>query len=257
MTTHIEPNRASSCCLGLPGMARKRQRDEAFEDRASTDEALTLLAKEMNQLSVQEREFVFEEIHGVSETQEETPEFVAASFEAMRTALGEIPKRKKTAYDRASFLKPSLSQDRDFHMMFLRADRYNPVNAAQRLVKYFELKRSLFDDDKLVKKITSADLDPDDWEVSKCGGLQVLPQKDRAGRLVWFHDLRFVRFKTPDNFVSLLRTSLYETFAAFSSESHLHFTSLASIFILSFNEHFGRGQRCSNQRNCQCRELSW
>ena len=47
-------------------------------------------------------------------------------------------------------------------MMFLHADCYAPKDAAKQMVHFFELKKSLFGAEKLVKVITLDDLDKDD-----------------------------------------------------------------------------------------------
>lgn len=52
------------------------------------------LAQEMNALTVEEREQIFEEIHGIATIIEETPELIASSLQQMRLELARIPRRK-------------------------------------------------------------------------------------------------------------------------------------------------------------------
>jgi hypothetical protein len=105
-----------------------------------TDENDLALAREMNELSVNEREQVFDEIHGVAKGQEETPEFVANCLAQMDISLSVISKAKRKALDRAIFVKPSIETDADFKLMFLRTDDYDGLKAARRMTRY--LRRS-------------------------------------------------------------------------------------------------------------------
>ena len=66
--------------------------------------------------------------------------------------------------------------------MFLRSDEFEADKAAARMVTYFENKRLLFGEEKLVKKLTVDDLTPDDLEELRSGFFQQLPQKDMRGR---------------------------------------------------------------------------
>lgn len=119
-----------------------------------------LLAQDMNALSVQERNQLYEEVHGISEVIDETPEFVAKRLHEMREALSTLSKRPKVvrALSRAFFLQPNLAKDDNFHLIFLRAERFDPVQAAAKMARYFEHKAELWGEDKLVKRITLEDL---------------------------------------------------------------------------------------------------
>ena len=79
--------------------------------------------------------------------------------------------------------------------MFLRAENYNPYNAASRMVRFFDEKCELFGADKLTKDITLDDLDPDDIAALENGFFQLLPEKDCAGRKVFcvFPKLKVIR----------------------------------------------------------------
>ena len=70
--------------------------------------------------------------------------------------------------------------------MFLRAESFDPYNAASRMVRFFDEKYELFGADKLTKDITQDDLDPDDIAALERGVYQELPEKDCAGRKVFF-----------------------------------------------------------------------
>lgn len=68
--------------------------------------------------------------------------------------------------------------------MFLRADDYNPKNAATRLVKFMEGKLKYFGSDPLARPIEYSDLDNDTIQCLRSGVMQILPCRDRAGRAI-------------------------------------------------------------------------
>ena len=167
-----------------------------------TEEDL-LLVKELNQLSVQERDNLYEEIHGVAKVQDETPEYRAEALKLLWGKLKGLPRRKKHAFNRALFLKPSLEQDEDFLMMFLRADRFDAEKAALRLTRYFDCKLDLFGESKLVKKITMDDLSPDDMESVNSGCFLSIPDyRDQVGRPIQVFFVKNIRYKEHENLVS-------------------------------------------------------
>ena len=163
-------------------------------------EARAMLAKEMNHLSVEEREKVLEDIHGIARVMDEPQEFVEASFALLEKELDNIP--SKAAYDLASSMSKDYTSSRKIRLMFLRAESFDPSNAASRIVRFFEEKCALFGAHKLTKDITLDDLDPDDIAALERGFYQVLPGRDCAGRKVFcfFPKLRVIR--THQNLVS-------------------------------------------------------
>jgi hypothetical protein len=154
------------------------------KNEIGTTDTQAMLVDEWNQLSSQEREQILEELHGVSSGAiEENPMFVNQCLLDMEEEIKHI--RKRNAYDRALFLSPKYVKDRDFRLMFLRAESFHPRNAAYRLVNFFDFKLELFGIDKLGKrKITQEDLDKDDMYALRKGRVQILPQKDASGRAV-------------------------------------------------------------------------
>ena len=139
-------------------------------------------------MTVQEREKVFEDVHGVAEPRKETQEFIQNVLSRLETSIGLIPTKDRRAYNKAVFLKPSLRTDTKFQLMFLRAEEYNVHESALRLVRYFEEKLKLFGEQKLVKRITMDDLDGDAQNFFRCGNSMVLPVPDHAGRPIFFCD---------------------------------------------------------------------
>ena len=162
-----------------------------------------LLVEELNALSPKERELVFEDVHGVADVIDEDPEFVRQCLVEMESAIGRI--KKKTAYNRALFLSPTLVKDRKFRLMFLRADRFVPSNAAQRIVNHFDCKLELFGEEKLAKTLTLEDLDEDDHHALRSGSFQFLPQQDRAGRTVAFVSQNLYNYRSSMSQVGVRR----------------------------------------------------
>jgi len=198
---------SAPCCFG-------HTRTEANAE--SFDQALKHLTEELNALSVEEREKVFDDIHGVSEAQEETPEFVALCIEKLNAELKAVPKKRRHALDRAFFLKPNLDKDNKFKLMFLRADNYDAFKSARRMSQYFTDKLELFGEEKLVKKITLDDLTEEDMEVFNTGFFKVLDEKDSVGRTIWLNDLPKYQFDRP---LSVMRCTWYQIRATLEDET--------------------------------------
>lgn len=167
----------------------------------------SVMAEELRGVCHLEREQAYEELHGVfggppeASTFQETPDLVDTSLTLLKLELDRIPMRKKRAYNRALFLKPSLEDDRAFALMFLRADRFEVPAAAQRICRFFEDKLLLFGEAKLVSKLTLDDLSEDDIAALRSGVGHLLPHKDRSGRRLFFVDYRFIDYKDWKNMV--------------------------------------------------------
>jgi hypothetical protein len=184
--------RSSGCCSGSGTKRRKTTSAKSSSPYEGTDAEL---AKEMNELSVKEREKVLEEIHGVADAREETPELLTACLLALDGALSKIPKAKRRALDKAFFLRPHYATDAKFKLMFLRADYYDPQKAAKRMAKFFEWKLKIFGEEKLVKNITilDDDLGQDQDQVIETAILSgcslELPHRDQTGRPITMFDI--------------------------------------------------------------------
>lgn len=148
------------------------------------------LAKDLNSLSFEERQKVEEEIHGVSDMIEETEDFVSQKIQAMKDCIENLSPRttKRAAWDRAVFLKPSLSFDRELFLMFLRARRFDAYDAAVMLFNYFEDKRDLWGNDLLIHRISWQDLTSREQEMMKSGIYQLVPKnKSDPSRQVGYY----------------------------------------------------------------------
>lgn len=123
----------------------------------------------------------------------EEPEFVKNGLTEMRQILGKMTKSRRKSFDRALFLRPSLQQDDSFFLMFLRADRFDPMSAANRLCLHFDHKLDLFGESKLAKKITLDDLSEEDMRAMEACFFLDNPERDQSGRIVLNIDIKTLR----------------------------------------------------------------
>ena len=156
-----------------------------------------MLAKEMNHLSVEEREIVFEDIHGIARAVDEPAKYVKNSLVLLEQELSKMITRNRLAFDLATSQSKEYVSSEKRRLMFLRAESFDVYKAASGMVRFFDEKYNLFGADKLTKDIVLADLDPDDIAALERGFFQVLPENDCAGRKVicFFHKLRVIRTK--------------------------------------------------------------
>ena len=140
------------------------------------------ISKKMHQLTVEEREHALQVIHGVSSDDciEETVDFLSEKLIQLEIELKKIPNK--------SYLELARKQSAEYvtkvAIQFLRAKMFHVEKVAVRLVRFFDLKKTLFGTERLGKDLTFADLPKEDREAFEIGSIQLLPQKDRAGRAV-------------------------------------------------------------------------
>jgi hypothetical protein len=177
-----------------------------LQAKTPATETDALLAKELNELSLDEREQVYEDIHCIPRLVEEEPVFVAKALDSLEEAISKIP--KKAAYNQAFFLSPKYIQDPKFRLMFLRVELFHVERAASRVVAYFEQKLELFGIDKLGRDIGYGDLDDDDQVAVMTGAFQFLPDKDRSGRPIAWGFLKVQKYRHWKNQVRTARRGL-------------------------------------------------
>ena len=204
----------------------KNKQDDSSSQPAVSEEVNTLMAREMLQLSSEERQQVYHEIHGVEDQVCEEMDMVSHAIDDLNHELDKILYNASPSAAAASSLLffggmgedndegnyesnilspysslngcddddiidvlqnyPSYVRNVSFQLMFLRAEKYNPKLACCRMVHFFKEKRILFGSHTLGRDITLTDMDERDMELLQSGYMQILPQRDRAGRAVWF-----------------------------------------------------------------------
>jgi hypothetical protein len=158
--------------------------DQVQEAQESRVDVAKLVADELNRLSVQEREHVYEEIHGVDTLAvPETPELVeAASSQFHIELLTGFTKEETHAYDYALQNNFQFVHQPDFQIKFLRYALFDAKVAAARFLRYLNLLLKLFGPVALQRPLRLDDLNAEDLKYLKMGFFQLLPSRDRAGR---------------------------------------------------------------------------
>uniref|UniRef100_A0A7R9ZJT1 CRAL-TRIO domain-containing protein n=1 Tax=Craspedostauros australis TaxID=1486917 RepID=A0A7R9ZJT1_9STRA len=143
----------------------------------------------------------------------ETPEFISRCLSKLEAEIAAIV--DKPAYDKACKQDPGYLRHPQFRLMFLRADEYKIDAAAARMVHHFNAKLELFGEAALTRDIDIHDFDEDDLQSLRAGGIQILPDPDRAGRPIIFTCNTCFRYKEHSN---MLRTMWYTLMTAMEQE---------------------------------------
>lgn len=166
----------------------------------SVDYEAEVLRRAMNQLSFAERETANRVVRGDSiiaqtildrrrsSTQglAEGNAFLSLKFQELDVHIrNSTTKLGFEAYQMARTQNEDYVDNPNFKIGFLRAERYNTLKAAHRLLLHFQEKLELFGPEKLTKDIEWDDLcEVAKWYHQHAGGVQLLPKRDKAGRLV-------------------------------------------------------------------------
>jgi len=168
--------------------------DDAEDDSAaaSTEEVEALLAREWNQLTLQEREAINEEVHGVRDeyrdvVDKETPELLHGSLRQLALELDAIPKKPAYHTCQTEYGATTWVNTAEFRLLFLRCEFFDAKKAAARIVAFLELSRSCWGDFVLEREVCLSDLSEQDRVLLDSGLLQMLPGRDRCGRRVLIH----------------------------------------------------------------------
>ena len=125
---------------------------ELVDDVLNVDHAelVGILEKDMERLSLGERDKCVEDLYGVGSASRipEDPAFLEDRLAQMEDCLSHIS--QKDAYDRAKYMSPEYVQDRKRRVMFLRANEFDPEDAAKDYTLHFNEKLALFGTDLLV-----------------------------------------------------------------------------------------------------------
>jgi hypothetical protein len=165
------------------------------------------IAEDLTRLSMQEREQAMDDLHGIiHHHKEEQPEILEGLLLQLQKQLDSmIWLPNASAYRRAVQQDPEYVESK--RKLFLRADRYQPLEAAQRMLRFFELKRELWGAEKLCKKITIIDDFSDhDREALDQGFLTISPYTDSAKRVIVYVNAPLRRV---DVHSSVLRAQYY------------------------------------------------
>jgi hypothetical protein len=164
-----------------------------------SEQQISDLTQELNALSVQERDNILYDIHGVkydttdanapNDELDETPARLARALAELDALWrSQVQKEANTSLRLAVLQYQDRVSSTKFRLMFLRADDFDVPKTMQRIINHFDQQRYLFGEPKVGKKITLEDLKEyqDTWSVIESGPHQLLPSKDRSGRCVIF-----------------------------------------------------------------------
>lgn len=147
-----------------------------------------LLSQELLQLSLQDRNAILEEIHGVKcLAPEETPELLEESLFQLGLALENddfIPPHQKQAYIKSQQYQNSYVYHDDFRLRFLRFTLFDPKEAAEKIIKFLDIALELFGEFALERPVQLSDFDARDLKYLREGEFQFLPFRDRSGRRI-------------------------------------------------------------------------
>ena len=147
--------------------------------------ANAVLANDLNTMTVDERNTVLDDIHGVRSLnlEDEDPSKLMDSLLHMNHALERI--KPKTAFHMAVRLDSQyVLRNKHLRVRFLRAEEFDATKAAQRFVDYLDFTHELYGTMALMRPICFNDLTKDEQNVLREGGLQLLPCRDRTGRRI-------------------------------------------------------------------------
>eukprot|EP00537_Pseudo-nitzschia_pungens_P000664 CAMPEP_0172370992 /NCGR_PEP_ID=MMETSP1060-20121228/40774_1 /TAXON_ID=37318 /ORGANISM="Pseudo-nitzschia pungens, Strain cf. cingulata" /LENGTH=549 /DNA_ID=CAMNT_0013096479 /DNA_START=90 /DNA_END=1739 /DNA_ORIENTATION=+ len=184
------------------------------------EEVDRMLANELNELSLYDRELVMEEVHGINRASERQQGAFEGALVAMQEELDKhylgnessasinqsipTPGMEKIegdtqvvdsgssssltfrAYREARSRNSHLLSDYLFRRAFLIAESNDPKKAAIRLMKYLDLIHDLFETSHvLFRPIFLDDLHPEAKQELMMGSYQILPERDSSGRRVF------------------------------------------------------------------------
>lgn len=142
-----------------------------------------LLSRELLKLSLQDRNAINEEIHGVQTfAPKESPEMLAEALRKMEIEIREI--EHKAAFDRSQQFPNTYVNNADFRLKFLRSDLFEVKQAAKKMVGFLELVSELYGDFALRRQIQMSDLSREEMQYFRVGHIQLLPYRDRSGRRI-------------------------------------------------------------------------
>ncbi|KAL3941170.1 MAG: hypothetical protein SGBAC_004424 [Bacillariaceae sp.] len=120
----------------------------------------------LNELSMKEREMALQDLHGVSDIPYEDEAFVQSALRELREELQ---------------LQESFGADDQELIKFLRAESFDTLRAAARWNRFAASQKKLFGNQDIIKH---SDLFAEDMKYLQSGFMQLLPQRDRAGRAI-------------------------------------------------------------------------
>eukprot|EP00934_Nitzschia_sp_Nitz4_P000096 Nitzschia sp. Nitz4//scaffold90_size81538//73710//75283//NITZ4_005329-RA/size81538-snap-gene-0.49-mRNA-1//1//CDS//3329560041//96//frame0 len=172
-------------------------------DRETTQEvgqlSQDLIAEAIQGLSTKERDIVADDIHGVGTRVAdaepiETPEFIDKQLHFFEEELQMVKMLEQNTPQLDALIAAeqqdlTFVQDPRLRLAFLTSRDWDIKESVASFIRYFDLKRLLFGERLLAKFVGMNDLSPKEMLQLSKGYVQVLPNRDRAGRaiIVWMN----------------------------------------------------------------------
>jgi len=158
--------------------------EESFDD---------FLSRELLKLSLQDRNAINEEIHGVRcLALLETPLLLETGLKEFEEALQRIPLSKKAAYELCrkrcladSEYRTYAIHDDEFRLRFLRCELFDATKAATRYSNYLDFVHEMWGPIALQRPIRMSDFTTSEMKFFRKGYFQILPFRDQSGRRVF------------------------------------------------------------------------
>ncbi len=148
------------------------------------DVSSLIINKQMLKYDINERNAIYEEVHGVGNVcpDESEPGMVETALHNLMEELQKIPANRQAVYQRSLKTPHSYVHTRAFKMRFLRAELFDPKEAANRIITFLGTAVELFGEYALERPIKLTDFSKKELKVFNTGRLQLLPYRDRGGR---------------------------------------------------------------------------
>ncbi len=214
--------------------------DEAA--RITHEKLSAMMAAEMNSLTTAERTVLLEDVHGVGDLLQEEldPNLMNERLLQMEIALRSIP--IKPAYDEAQRLcggKPTgRVNDPSFRIRFLRASRYDPKEAAIRLIGNLQIIFETYGPEGLVRPLRLSDmmLDMDnqgsDTFMFSGNFFQVMPFRDRLGRRIVVRSGRTLFEQNTFDYKTRVRLCFDSLLSLVYKNFHIFFNRVLTVALL-------------------------
>jgi hypothetical protein len=166
-----------------------------------------LLAQELNNLSFQDRAKIHEEIHGVNSLAlKETSTQIKVALRSMQEEMEKTDPSQKVSYYKAMETETSFIHDDAFRLKLLRTAFFDTKKACQRMMTHLRFLEKYFGPEALKRPPRLSDFPTKEQTLLRKGHIQLLPSRDRAGRLVAFdYDSVYASSDTADMIPRMVR----------------------------------------------------
>lgn len=236
--------KSDPCDFGIGcGFSSKHRRTNSDE----AENADNIVSSAFGSLSLEDREQALNEMHGVDETPAElmSEEALQEKLAQLRTELYLLCQSKNVHNAHAFLLAEQQDSQFVFHprfcTRFLTAADFDVQLAARNILRHFEWKLKLWGRSMLAREPHRSDLDDVEQALLRSGTLQILPQRDTAGRPIVFSIVDENERPPARNFVSYPGSRLY--YAAYAIIYLISLLAIGSDSMVSF-----LSKECSTNR---------